>query len=319
MGTFVIDLSGMTGVPETSGRRRPKFLLLPSPLWSPPWPGPSFWSTTSQACPITKATLSPYRTLCNSSPRMKSVIWWEAIDLPGCFPCKWHVQKMACFWGGFLQHDVPKKSKKEQKKLFETFAEQMHEHPLVRDKLTKRFIEDRHVRNCFNDFKKTSDGERGTGNAVQAEQRRCFNLRSKWKPRDQRLNNRSPRACKGGTGMRSYWRNLRTLNERIHASTTTSDNGAAEQREKMERERENLAEVPKRQSNAYAATREAEKRRRESKERATRASDLFKAQALRDILASFQQNSSAFHAFSKAFCMMASQEPPKHLNLPEIP
>lgn len=98
MGTWEIDSRGMTGTLETSRRRRPKFLLLSSPLWSPPWPRPRFWSTTSPTGHVIKARLSPFHHLGNSSPTMKSVIWWEATDLPDCIPCEWHVHKKAFFW-----------------------------------------------------------------------------------------------------------------------------------------------------------------------------------------------------------------------------
>lgn len=170
----------------------------------------------------------------------------------------------------------------------------------------KKHLIDEHIRNYFNVFHKPiTDNE---GQAISRKRRQDGAIICHADGKRQIGNNviNYQENSRGGAETRFYWTNLKLkLDELGHAAATTLDNVVESLIAKMKEGRQKRSQLAKCQHDAYSATKDARMRQRKSKEGAKQAFYLFNAQSLQAILITSEQNASAVHVFTKAFCTMA--------------
>lgn len=138
----------------------------------------------------------------------------------------------------FLEHDIPRKFKADQEKLFETIVKQMLQHSLVRQNPTKWHLEVRHIWNNFNNFwnpmMEIDENARPCRRNYKVAVIR--DLKGKPEPEEKTIDRQEIAA--GSAGARLCLLNLIKLSSICRQLAKTSDNEMISQRERMKKEKE---------------------------------------------------------------------------------
>lgn len=119
-------------------------------------------------------------------------------------------------------------------------------------------------------------------------------------------------------GSKAYWNKLISFDEICKSVTTTTDKTTEEQMSRMQEMHERRKDFAKYQRERYSAQRDAQKRRKYTKEEQGMESDLFKNEVLHTSLVTAQKR-HPFSCFHEGFLCHGNWTVFAPINLPQVP